>query len=686
MVAAPLLGALFLSLLPLAASRGQEPEKEVPLSEKLARALDAELETLETLRAAGSSPAIPAGNGAGGSEEPPTTIMSAGPEFVAVWREYRRACSPPGPSPEIYNLPDGKNAGTTGYVPYQRLVGELLAGTNLPSSKEFEGFYCVTGGFCGNAGDWFYGSQYYAMVLADVKGGRLREAAGRMLDNPDCERPFARLLTLMGCDRAKVLAGRWLSGELYTLEAVCAEGSDAGAQMVLRWAELHWGEAVAASKEERRTRALKVSGEPQVPTLELLKLLRSDNAVSTETKQRVASFVNSHIPSLEEVGGWLGVWLADAPTGSERLLKPLALAALQGPRNRDRLLGENALRAAGDSEAKAVLHPGPRYRVFINGKLWRQGQPDSPQELTGWVRYSGALGCTGSSLRIVGNADGVIELDADAFTPPEDVRGVSFGWEPYTRPKALSPADAWIRTEVPLPVRPGEIVDLPVKTVAVTIRPHFPPRRGKQWAIGVMLEFGPLESVTGGPGQPCRLPLPMTGELVLPRVQPGDYLLSVRAPGAAAFLAQKVHVKDEATVLEPTLAAGSNVVVPLVWFGPVIDPTLEPVMSSRYLRDFSQCLSRFFAIERDGVPQGGEWNELQGSSKPGVIDGLGLHNLPVGNYRVRLKSTAELRQPGRVLVPDRLSHDWEATEMSFVVEASSPPAFVTEPLQIKASP
>ena len=615
------------------------------------------------------------------NDEPPAAVTAAGPEFVTVWREYRRAMAL---KKKLLPQPQrGKNV-LEQSGEYGRLVGELLDGANPPTPEQIAQFFYSDYSWCGTDSGTFASANQQAILLACLRHRRFGEAVEMLLNSTGSAKLRAELLTALGFDSRKIVVGAWLDGRYGMLENLCKDGTEEMARLVLRWAELHWDEAVAKREEDKRLNVARFASGPQLPALELLTLLGEDNAVTPATKERIAAFLHANAIRLYDADAWL----QKPPPGAAQWLKPIARAALQHERNEVRKLGEKVLRDAGEPDAKTELRPSARYRLFVNGLRWPQGMPDVDYRQLGLdVKYRPG----GRSLGLATSADpdreGVITTDPDHFTPAELVRGAHFYAMPNTLKKPASPAEPWIRAELPLPPAFGQTTDIRIETVEVTIAPHFP--RPAQDYDASVTEVGFTWSEVGRQPDENSHVYHLTGRgpLVLEQVQPGEFWLRVRAPGAGLGRWEKIEVTMEKTRFEPKLEIGAGVSVPLKWPEQLQLESLDPDLADFFRSSWWAGLPGFFTVERDGkdFPEAAPEKALQTDDQKREF--LLLRNLPVGKYRVRLHSSAAIRAGLKyVPKPERDYAGWKAGEVSFEVNARSPRKFTTGPLKIELAP
>ncbi len=380
------------------------------------------------------------------------------------------------------------------------------------------------------------------------------------------------------------------------------------------------------------------------------------------------------------------IWLREVPPGSAEWLKPIARAALHHERNDIRLMGENVLRAAGEMDAKAELRPPALYRLFVNGELWRT-EPRLGGRRAVQLKVKQAPG--GSQNALVTNGysnqqEGVIHVASDDFAPSARVVSATLCASPsFQDDESALPAEPWIHAKIPNPPAFGKTTDLPVETVEVTIRPRYPrPVKNYDGAISEV-GFGWAEKGVQPADTACIYHLTGRGPLVLAQVQPGEYWLRVRAPGAALGQWEKIAITKSKTRFEPRLDIGASGSVPLRWPETLTVEEFDPVIVL-YQHNWWGGVPALFEVKRNGK------NFSRAAPGPGehvtdlFKDPLSLGNLPVGKYRVRLRSSLEVRAAFNYLPkPDHPYADWEAVEVSFEVNGRSPSEFTAAPLKIE---
>ena len=671
----------FALLLPVAV---QAADRDSPVIEKLHT-------TIATLRAEGIK-LIDADFEPLKDEQPAEAVTAAGPEFVAAWREYRRAMS----LRTKFEAQPVRQQGTnvvTARDEYQKLVGELIKGDKPPTPEQLACFFYSDYGWCGTPALMFADDNQRAILLACLRHRRFGEAVRIVMLSSDEEKVRADLLTALGFDWRKVVAGAWLAGKGGMLASLCKDGSEDTAQLVLRWAERHWDKAVAKRDEQRRTGVYSSDKNPQMPAVELLHLLKSDNTVARASKERIAAFLNVNATRLYDIDAWF-YELSRLPRDTVSWLKQMTHAALKHEKNKVRGQAERILHEAGETDVKAELRPSPGFRLFVNGQLW----PDfvngllRPGETGGFrpdlglsVDYFKGGDFTALATSPSSNREGTIEPDADAFIPPERVRRAHFYSFPSSVEVLSKPEVPWIRAEIPLPPAFGKTTEIHVETVKVTIQPRFP-RPLQEFNDKVShVDFG-YEGNEGSMPILRAYRLEGSGPLVLERVQPGEYVLRVRAPGTALMALENVRVTQKTTRFEPKLSIGSTVMVPLIWPDGFEIEQLDPEIADVFRRRSWAGLPGFFAVQRDGKPF---TDLLPGSSarqneRASQMDRLVLPNLPTGKYAIRLRSTDDIR---RTLVPntkpDGARAGWKQAEVTFEVTDSNAAECITRALKIE---
>ena len=629
-------------------------------------------------------------------EHPADAVAAAGPEYVAAWREYRRAMSFRTKS-DAQPVGEQRKKATTGREEYQRLLGELLKGDKPPTPEQLAQSYFSDDSLSEYVRDVFAADHGRAFVLACLQHRRFGDVVRIVMLTGDDDGIFPALLTALGFEWRKVFAGGWLDGNSWMLKSICKDAFEETAQLVVRYAERHWDEAVAQREKERRTRVYGKVISPQMPAIELLHLLKSDNSVALATKEHLASFLNANATRLFDSRVWL-LKLARMPRGTVKWLKPMVHAALKHEKNEVRSLAERILHEDGETDVKAELRPPPRFRLFVDGQAWpdfvkgllREGEMGGFRPNLGLsVDYLPGGEFSGLATSPGSNRESLIEPDADAFIPPERVRRAHFYSFPdsYSGPQPWNPEAPWIRAEIPLPPAFGQTTDVRIETGAVTIQPRFTqPARNYDKAV-IFVEFGYSEDERSMPIV-CTYRLEGSGPLVLSRVQPGEYLLRVRAPGAAFMVREKVTVGPKATRFEPKLAIGSSATVPFQWPNGVQVAALDQGIADQFrLHSWAQE-SAIFTILRDGKPftipepfatfrKGGRLLQL---------NGLHLPNLPTGKYLIRLHSNEEIRRRLNLSPKsDSPAADWKEAEVAFEITVESPVEFTAPALDIHAA-
>ena len=422
------------------------------------------------------------------SDDPPRAVTEAGPEFVEVWREYRRASSlKRSLKPETRDLM--KNV-LEHEDEYSRLWRALLDGPAPPKPEQVARFYFNDYGWCGQDGEAFAQANRRATLLACLQNRQWGDAVAMVLNSIGSDTVRADLLTALGFDWRKVIAGAWLDGKYRMLERLCKDPSDATAQLVIHWAELHCDEMVARRESVSRGYTTDSVMTPEYPALELLHLLAPGKDVQPQTKERIAAFLHHNATRLYDARQWL----QRPPLGTASSLKPIARAALQHERNDVRQLAERVLYEAGETDAKAEVRPSAQFRLFINRNLWApSGSAESSARLGFSVRYGPAGSPQGIATGVQVGRDGLITVNRDHFSWAGTVREASLDLRPSSFDHAASPEDPWVRAMIPLPPAYGAITDLKVETVSVTVAPRFP-RPIREYANAVTtIEFTPAD-------------------------------------------------------------------------------------------------------------------------------------------------------------------------------------------------
>jgi hypothetical protein len=605
--------------------------------------------------------------------DPPAAVASAGEEYGAAWREYQRALSLKSKSIAPAPGERGKNV-LLNLDNYSRLISSLLNSDQPPQPEELGQFFYSDYSWCGTDTGTFAEENRQAILLACLRNKRYGEAVRVLMAAAGNNKVKADVLTALGFDARKVVAGAWLAGQYGNLENLCTEGSEYAARLALRWAELHWEEAVA--KQEGRSGQIHMSKEPQVPAFELLQLLRDGNEVRSETKQQISEFLSKNATRLHDHQ----LWLERARPGTGKWLVGIARDALQHDKNAVRKLGEKVLEDAGEPDVRAELHPSPRYRLFVNGELWPLDKRGGYSQLGLSVKYqsNGGLATDASP-----DNSGVITVDPDHFPRQEQVSEAYFYSWPSSLAKPVSVSDPWIRAEIPLPPAFGETSDIRVETVRLTIKPKLPRPAADYEGKITEMDFGVSERDVP-PSSPRLYLISGSKPLVIERVQPGEYWFRVRAPGAAVNPWQKIQITPKTNVLEPELAMGSTVVVPLSWPESLKLEELDPNIADIFRRQWWAGLPGMFVLEQNGKPYElpTDLNDLNREQKTSQ-DRLIFPGLPIGRYTLKMRSSDEVGTLlGNRVAPERRHAGWNRAELSFDVSVKSPAEIRTEPLKV----
>ncbi len=421
----------------------------------------------------------------------------------------------------------------------------------------------------------------------------------------------------------------------------------------------------------------------QFPDRHLVLFLDPGNSVTLATKEKISAFLNANATRLHDEG----VWLRPLPKGAEKWLKPIALAGLQHEKNKVRRRAAAVLREAGEVAA-LIERPPARYRLFVDEQLWRSERMSRGYRHLGLnVTWHSLTHPGGLATSVDPDRDGVISVDPDHLIPLERVRAAHFYAAPDTISKPTRPDQPWIRAEIPLPPIFGETRDIRVTTVPVEIRPQFPrPPRDYEGAITkVGFTWAKDDRIPNDSSHVYHI----TGSepLALSKVQPGEYWLQVRAPGAARAPWEKIRVSENAHVFQPKLTIGANVTVPLNWPKDLKVETLDPEIAGFFYRQRWAGLDAFFSVERDGKPfpealPGLSEERQQAESKTD----LELSNLPVGKYRVCLRSSDEIAKQRALPKAERSYPGWKRAELTFEVNSSSPAKFRVPAMEVEMAP
>jgi hypothetical protein len=609
--------------------------------------------------------------------DPPDAIASAGEEFSAAWREYQRALSlrsksiapPPGER--------GKNV-LLNMESYSKLINALLNSDQPPQPEEFSPFFYSDYSWCGADTGTFAEENRQVVLLACLRNKRYGEAGRVLMADAGNSKVKADVLTALGFDVRKVFAGAWLAGAYGNLENLCAEGSEYAARLALRYAELHWDEAVA--RQARSGSGYYPAGkEPEIPRFQLLLLLRDGIEVRPETKQQISEFLSKNATRLYDHQ----IWLQKARPGTGKWLVGIAREALHHDKNAVRKLGEKVLHDAGEKDVQAELNPSAYYRLFVNGELWPLDRRGGYSHLGLSVRYQSNPPGAGLATDAAADNSGVISVDPDYFSRKELVSAAYFYSWPSSWPKPASVSEPWIHADIPLPPAFAQTTDIRIETVRLTIKPKLPRAAAEYEGKVTEVDFGVSEK-TGPPSSTLYYALSGSEPLVIERVQPGAYWFRVRAPGAAITPWQKVQVTSKANVIEPNLKRGSTVVVPLAWPASLKLEELHPDIADMFRRQWWMGLPGMFVLEQNGKPFELPTDLKHSDREENVSsDRLIFPGLPIGRYTLKMRSSDEVGNLLRIRVePDHQYPGWKRTELTFDVGVKSPAELRTEPLKV----
>lgn len=608
--------------------------------------------------------------------DPPAKVAAAGEDYVAAWREYQRALSLKEKRRAAPQAEPAMNAGLN-LEEYSRLTNALLNSDQPPQPEELSKFFYSDYSWCGTDSGVFAKKNQQMVLLACLRNKRYVEAVRQLMGEAGDSKVKADVLAALGFDARKVVAGAWLAGKYDHLEALCTEGSEYAAKLALRWAELHWEDAVA-KKAQKGSGYYVVGNEIQVPALELLQLLRDGNEVRLETKQQISEFLSKNATRVYDHQ----IWLQNARAGAGKWLVGIAREALKHDKNAVRQLGEKVLRDAGEQDVRAELQPSARYRLFVDGELWPLAKRGGYSHLGLSVQYQSNQPGEGLAAPAFSDNSGVITVDPDHFSR-QRVRDAYFYSRPSSIPKVINVSDPWIRAKIPLPPAFGETTDIRIETVRLTIKPKLPRAATEYEGKTTEVDFGVSEN-DQPPSSPTLYPIDGGRPLVIERVQPGEYWFRVRAPGAAIAPWQRIEVTSKTNVIEPTLKKGSTVVVPISWPESLKLEKLDPDIADMFRRQWWAGLPGTFVLEQNGKPfelpivRNKSDREERISSKRVIFPGL-----PIGRYTLKMRSSQEV---GTLLrnnaAQQRQYSGWKQAQLSFEVSAKSPADVQTDPLKV----
>ncbi|MDB6173219.1 MAG: hypothetical protein JWL59_2530 [Chthoniobacteraceae bacterium] len=608
-------------------------------------------------------------------QKPPPMIEAAGPEFVAAWREFRRAASLRKKLvPDQWGL-DIRSHDADAVAGYARLLRKASDDEALSQPEDFPQLKYVSGFWCGTEPFNFEAyNNRMRLLFACVRNRRFGDAFELLSASGTLGKGFMSFVEALGFDSQKILLGAWLHGNPTALETFSQNATDASARLILRWAKLHVKEVAALGAGHTESKFRKTV-EPQVPGRELLNLLRPTTAVSMAAKEEIAAFINSEEVGLRTPRYWLG----NQPAAGLKWLKPIARVALLDGDYDTRQCAEQVLVASGEGTLKTELSESVRFRLLLNGKQWGSKREPGFSGLKFNVnRYPGA-NSPGMAWNARVDGEGIISNSDGAFIPPSDISRAYI----YSLPSEVpSPADPWFCASVPLPPRFGQVTELKAETVEVTIRPRLPRPDSEYARMATEVEFGWAADEAHSRSTTRIYRVQGSEPLVLSMVQPGAYLLGMRVPGSVVESLQPVTVNKTATVFEPAVLFGSTVTVPLDWPAQLTAKALEPQLIHRIGEQTFGGLWGILQLMRNGEvfdfpledeDSGWVWLEHK----------IVMRNLPLGKYRLMLHSSEEARGPdlGRRRYPG-----WKKAEVSFEVGAATPPQLTLKAVKVVPAP
>lgn len=605
-------------------------------------------------------------------QDPPSDVTSAGPEFVAAWREFQRAMCvrrPKGAGGAIVQI---NAASSAGRAQYGNLLQQLLHGTTPPAPETFDCFDWRDNSWCGTPAMEFWTMKLEATILAHLRNRQPAGALYLILRTwSHSHEVCTELLERSGFDPDLVNIGGWLASGLdlapgdldrcavgFDLENISKQGTEKTARLLLQWAEANWPDEAAL----RKIKAQRARGKLAPPTTSLLHFFAKDKAISAETKKRLAALINARGREVDDDRDWLRL----VPEGAAPFFKSLAHQVIKEGTNESKMMALKVLRQAGEDDVAVQWRQAPSYQVFVNGALWRL-EAASECGLNVVLNYPSR---TETSREAAPDMQGMISLNPDWFAA-HDLLSAAFVSRAHDANDTTRP---WFTARIPLPPRDGETTVLHVETIPITIRPRFPRPDTVYQGHTTRLEF----CFSDGGGQVFELE--GTAPLVLPSVQQGNYVIRVTARGAVRAESIPIVVAKGSDLFTPELAIAATAIVPIQWSENLSLEALPPEITDAFERRSWAGLPEFFVLERDGKPC--EWpSSMMTFESAKIPRAVVFANLPKGAYRVVLRSSEDIasglgqRSAGNY-------RGWKATAISFDVTDASPVEIPTESLRV----
>ena len=618
---------------------------------------------------AGPRLSLPPSPGDEHTDSPPAIVASAGKEFVDAWSLWHRVIT----QPVVVQKPVTETKSVNAYEEmalFRDLLDRTIKETPPPKSSDYSKFTYKSLDWCGDGSMRFMQLFHRGHTLALLRNGDTFPALRALATDPRSP-AFDPLSRAFGLDPQELRIGKWLHKGCLP-DDLCNAGGDKTALMLLKWAELHWDREIERQKEIKAGGITPHLEEPYLPRLDLLLLLRPDNGVTDETKEKIARFIETKGVEMLPPGHWIRL----TPKGGEKWMVPLAKQGLTHELNAIRKRSSTILRMSGIEHAAPELRPAPQFRVTVNGKPW----PGDAGTNRSWGEPGMSFDCGepgkggGRAFSLQRSPEGLFTADPDNFFEQTDIRTIEVYDFPSTG-SPIGPRAPWLRASVKLPVKFDGINEIDIKTLPVTIRPQLPAERvGSKHVLEI--EFDRFDEGHVSDGSYRYHLEPGSKEIVLPHISPGDYWLRVRHPGTALSERMRLSVNKTNSLLEPKLELGASVVVPIEW-PEGKSPEKLPMDLARTLAwagDEHSGLTQLLELCRDGK---------RFSCGPVPVSAKGLFpksaifaNLPPGDY--------EIIVPARTWKPEdeEPAYSIRQTSIKITVSKDSPEFITAAPLRV----
>ncbi len=441
--------------------------------------------------------------------------------------------------------------------------------------------------------------------------------------------------------------------------------------MLMDWVDLRGEIELERLRKSMATLDYPDTGEPSFPVWDIVQLLRPDNAVTDETKTRIATFIEEHGHQMapEEL------WEASCPKGVEKWLVPFARRQLEANLNQSRKRASQFLTDLGIEHPEPVRIPDLRFRVRINGQPW-------PGELTDDAGRGPELKLRINYEKVGGKAfspqvqePDLLVCGADEFVTQRPISEIFVFSAPIsTGSFGADPRQPWLVGNVRLPLDSGKTHQIDIRTVELSVRPKFSRRSAiapedniYEAKIGRFRLFQERFIVKDG------------GPLALPRISPGDYTIQIRHPGALPSEEKRFTIDDNNCLIEPELMPASTLVVPLEWPELKSQDTLPYALHLRFIGSRDQLhdlLRSVIQVKRkDGTVVEGE-ERAPAAANGRFPDSVIFPYLPPGEY--------EVESPDRVIDPVENFPGCiiQRSSINVVIREDSPVFVVLSPLKV----